>query len=81
MRAETARLAAELERLGKSHEFHTYDGAGHAFFSVNRPAYRPEAATDGWRRILDFSAPTSPTLDRHRPGLPPWINEVIWSRS
>ena len=52
--AETAILAAELDRLGKKYEFHTYDGAGHAFFAVDRPSYRPEAAVDGWRRILDF---------------------------
>jgi carboxymethylenebutenolidase len=51
---ETALLAAELDRLGKQHEFHSYDGAGHAFFAVDRPSYRPEAAVDGWRRILDF---------------------------
>jgi carboxymethylenebutenolidase len=31
-----------------------YDGAGHAFFSVNRPAYRVEAANDGWQKIWDF---------------------------
>jgi carboxymethylenebutenolidase len=54
--AETAVLAAELDRLGKQYEFHTYDGAGHAFFAVDRPSYRPEAAVDGWRRILDFFA-------------------------
>ena len=52
--AEVAQLAAELDRLGKPHEFHSYEGAGHAFFSVNRPSYRPEAATDGWRRVFDF---------------------------
>jgi carboxymethylenebutenolidase len=51
---ETAVLAAELDRLGKEHEFHTYDGAGHAFFAVDRPSYRPEAAKDGWAKILDF---------------------------
>lgn len=51
---ETAALSAELDRLGKAHEFHTYEGAGHAFFSVDRPSYRPEAAVDGWRRIVDF---------------------------
>jgi carboxymethylenebutenolidase len=51
---ETAALAAELDRLGKPYEFHTYDGAGHAFFAVDRPSYRPEAAVDGWQRILDF---------------------------
>jgi carboxymethylenebutenolidase len=33
-----------------------YEGAGHAFFSVNRPAYRPEAAVDGWAKILAWFA-------------------------
>jgi carboxymethylenebutenolidase len=51
---ETAELSRVLDGLGKTHEFHTYEGAGHAFFSVDRPAYRPEAATDGWQRIWDF---------------------------
>ena len=48
----------ELEQLlrehGKTYEFHRYDGAGHAFFSTNRPAYRVEAALDGWERIEAF---------------------------
>jgi carboxymethylenebutenolidase len=55
-RYPTPEQTAELERAlvahGKTYEFHTYEGAGHAFFSVNRPSYRPEAATDGWRRIF-----------------------------
>ena len=51
---QVATLDAELTRLGKEHEFHSYDGAGHAFFAVDRPSYRPEAAVDGWRRIWDF---------------------------
>jgi carboxymethylenebutenolidase len=51
---ETAKLSAELDRLGKEHDFHTYEGAGHAFFSVDRPSYRPEAAKDGWRRVFEF---------------------------
>lgn len=51
---EVAVFAAELERLGKPHEFHTYDDAGHAFFAVDRPSYRPHAAVDGWRRIVEF---------------------------
>ena len=42
-----------LTEAGKEHEFHSYEGAGHAFFSVDRPAYRPEA-TDGWQKIWDF---------------------------
>ena len=45
-----------LTELGKPHEFHRYDGAGHAFFAVNRPAFRPEAANDGWERIAEFYA-------------------------
>jgi carboxymethylenebutenolidase len=52
--SETAALSAELDKHGKEHEFHTYEGASHAFFSVDRPAYRPEAAVQGWARILDF---------------------------
>ncbi|GLY76500.1 dienelactone hydrolase family protein [Actinoallomurus iriomotensis] len=52
--AETAELSAELDRLGKEHEFHTYENAGHAFFAVDRPAYRVEAAVDGWGKIFDF---------------------------
>jgi carboxymethylenebutenolidase len=52
--AETAELEATLTKLGKSFEFHTYDNAGHAFFAVNRPSYRPEAANDGWQRIWAF---------------------------
>lgn len=49
---------AELDRIltahAKPHEFHSYDGAGHAFFAVDRPAYRVAAATDGWERIAGF---------------------------
>jgi len=48
---QVTELEQELKAQGKTHEFHTYEGAGHAFFSVNRPAYRPEAAMDGWHHI------------------------------
>ncbi len=51
---QVALLAAELDKAGKTYEFHTYEGAGHAFFAVDRPAYRPEAAVDGWAKIFDF---------------------------
>ena len=51
---EVAELAKALEAAGKPFEFHSYTGAGHAFFAVNRPAYRPEAANDGWQKIWDF---------------------------
>jgi carboxymethylenebutenolidase len=52
--AEVDRLEELLKANGKDFEFHRYDGAGHAFFSVDRPAYRVEAAVDGWERIADF---------------------------
>jgi carboxymethylenebutenolidase len=51
---ETAELSKVLDDLGKPHEFHTYENAGHAFFAVNRPAYRVEAANDGWQQIWEF---------------------------
>jgi carboxymethylenebutenolidase len=51
---ETARLAAALDKLGKTYDFKTYEGAGHAFFNVNRVAYRAEAAMDAWERIFAF---------------------------
>ncbi|MBO0835377.1 MAG: dienelactone hydrolase family protein [Actinobacteria bacterium] len=51
---ETAELSKALDDVGKQHEFHTYDGAGHGFFAVDRVAYRPEAANDGWQKIWDF---------------------------
>ncbi|MBO0832840.1 MAG: dienelactone hydrolase family protein [Actinobacteria bacterium] len=51
---ETAELSKALDDVGKQHEFHTYDGAGHGFFAVDRVAYRPEAANDGWQKIWNF---------------------------
>jgi carboxymethylenebutenolidase len=51
---QVTELEQELKAQGKTYEFHSYEGAGHAFFSVNRPAYRPEAAMDGWNRIFTW---------------------------
>jgi carboxymethylenebutenolidase len=50
------RLSALLDDAGKPHSFHYFEGAGHAFFSPDRPSYRPEAAKQGWQLILDFYA-------------------------
>ena len=47
-------LEQALTKAGKTFEFHRYDNAGHAFFAVDRPAYRPEAAVDGWQQIWTF---------------------------
>jgi carboxymethylenebutenolidase len=52
--AEVDELEDALKAAGKTYEFHRYAGAGHAFFSVHRPAYNPEAANDGWERIITF---------------------------
>ncbi len=48
------RTEAELKRLGKSYEFHRYDGAGHGFFGTDRPGYRQEQAVDGWNKVFAF---------------------------
>lgn len=52
--AQVTELAKALTDAGKAYEFHSYEGAGHAFFAVDRPAYRPEAAKDGWQKIWQF---------------------------
>jgi carboxymethylenebutenolidase len=51
---EVVALEEALKQAGKTYEFHSYDGASHAFFATDRPSYRPEAANDGWRRIWAF---------------------------
>ena len=48
------RTEALLKKLGKSYEFHRYDGAGHAFFNTSRVAYRAEQAADGWSKVFAF---------------------------
>jgi carboxymethylenebutenolidase len=48
--ADVAKLDAELTRLDKMHEFHSYPGAGHAFMNEGRPSYRQQAAQDAWAR-------------------------------
>lgn len=49
---DVARIEEELKRFNKTYEFHTYENAGHAFFSVDRPSYRVHAAVDGWQKVL-----------------------------
>ena len=47
-----AKMEAELTKLGKTHEFHSYDNAGHSIFATDRVDYRPLAAQDGWKNIF-----------------------------
>ena len=51
---DMAAIEAALAAHGKEHEVHIYDDTGHAFFAVDRPSYRPVAATDGWSRIFSW---------------------------
>src|ERR1700683_5579777 len=52
--ADVAELEEALKAAGKTYEFHSYEGAGHAFLQVDRPNYRPDAAIDAWQRIWAF---------------------------
>jgi len=56
--ADVKKLDSELTRLGKSHEFQSYAGAGHAFMNEGRPSYRAEAAADAWTKCVGW-------FDRH----------------
>ncbi|MCO5994721.1 dienelactone hydrolase family protein [Actinoallomurus rhizosphaericola] len=47
-------LEEALKQHGKTYDFHVYEGAGHAFFAVDRPSYRPQAANDGWQRVFSW---------------------------
>jgi carboxymethylenebutenolidase len=48
-------LEAKLKALGKRAEIHTYPDAEHAFFNDTRPeVFDPEAASDAWRRTVEF---------------------------
>jgi carboxymethylenebutenolidase len=51
---QVTELEQALIAHGKTFEFHSYEGAGHAFFSTNRTSFRPEAALDGWQRIFSW---------------------------
>jgi len=50
--AQVAIIEEKLKSLHKTYEFHSYEGAGHAFFSVDRPSYNQPAAVDGWQRVF-----------------------------
>ncbi len=52
--ADVKKIDAELTRLGKLHEFHSYTGAGHAFMGKGRSSYREDAAKDAWPKTLDW---------------------------
>ncbi len=48
-------LESAIQQAGGSIETHTYPNADHAFFNNTRPeVYQPDAATDAWKRTLNF---------------------------
>ncbi len=51
---QTETLRGVLSEHDKEFTFHEYEGAGHAFFAVDRPSYRPEVATEAWGEIWKF---------------------------
>jgi len=46
------RMRAACKAAGKTCELVIYPDAGHAFHADYRPSYRPEAAKEGWARML-----------------------------
>lgn len=52
---DVRKIDAELTRLGKWHEFHMYNNAGHAFQNFASPErYRERAARASWTEMLAF---------------------------
>ncbi len=48
-------LESKLKALGKRAEMHIYPGTDHAFFNDTRPeVFDAEAASDAWRRTVEF---------------------------
>lgn len=52
--ANVPEFADAMAAAGKRFSHHVYAGAPHAFFNDTRPSYRPEAAADAMRRVLEF---------------------------
>jgi carboxymethylenebutenolidase len=48
------KLDAEMTRLDKPHEFHSYANAAHAFANFGSPNYREPAAKASWPRTFGF---------------------------
>ena len=60
--ADVKKISEELHKFGKPHEFHSYEGAGHAFLNFQNPnVYREKPAADAWEKCLAF-------LDKHLKG-------------
>ncbi len=49
---QRARAEADAHAAGKIADIVVYPGAPHGFHADYRPSYRPEAAEDGWKRMV-----------------------------
>ncbi len=55
--SDVDRLSANLEAQRKPHDFHRYDGAGHAFQNfTDKGRYREKQAEDAWSKLIPFLA-------------------------
>jgi len=53
--ADVDKLAAQLDKYRKPHEFHRYPDAGHAFLNFQNPAtFREGPARDAWDKLIPF---------------------------
>ena len=55
------KIEAELNKHGKSHQFHMYPGCGHGFHCDARESFRPEPAQDAWSKTIAW-------FDKHLKG-------------
>ena len=56
---DVAKIGAEMDRLDKAHQFHSYPEAGHAFLDFsNAKAYRRTSADDAWDKLVAFLGET-----------------------
>jgi carboxymethylenebutenolidase len=52
---DVKKIDAEMTKHGKPHEFHHYEGAGHAFLNfLNADRYRDKQGADAWQKMLAF---------------------------
>jgi carboxymethylenebutenolidase len=52
---DVRKIDAELTAHGKAHEFHSYEGAGHAFLNFMNPErHRPKQGAEAWTTMLTF---------------------------
>lgn len=51
---QVADFSEKMKSLGKSYNYHIYQGAEHAFFNDTRRSYHQDAATDAFDKTLKF---------------------------